>query len=192
LFFNQCADYYKKIKIRNNKIIIVTNNDNICIALFKVLSNVLTKCFIGQIKRQYRNSAGKPIQYSKNFIHFQFLQADPSYIHWCIENVKKFYIEPTELELLKSKPCKYFSHFELSRILDNVFSYKPIFIELKYNLPEKATATNSEKFSFRNRPTNGSNEQLDYQEEESIYCSSCHESPCMCSDREESSSIHDF
>lgn len=90
LFFSQSLDA-KKIKIRNNKIIIIANDNNIKIALFKVLSSILTESFIGKAKHYVKNSIDKPIQYSKNSIHFQFLQASPTYIKWCIENVKYFF-----------------------------------------------------------------------------------------------------
>lgn len=66
-------------------------------------------------------------------------------------------------------------------------------MELKYTLPKKTIIINNEKFDYSNRYKGDSNEPSNFQERESVpFCSACNESPCMCSDRERSSSIYDF
>ena len=36
------------------------------------------------------------------------------------------------------------------------------------------------------------NTRLDQEHEQDIYCDACQQAPCMCSDREASSTVHDF
>jgi hypothetical protein len=163
------------------------------IALFDVLSKILTKNGSLIIFPQYYS--GSPINkfkgHSLNSINFQFLQADPTYITWCIEKNEDFFVYPSDLEILKKKDCRYLSHFELSKKSDNHFSYKPIFVEKKFNLFEKVIILNKEKSTDRFTTGNFGETNNDF-DNLNGFCIACHESPCMCSDRESSSSIFDY
>lgn len=190
LFFSQSSSS-KQIEIENNRILIKADDEKINAALFKTLSGVLTNSFIGKKKYYYKN-AGEVTQLSRNSLHLQFLQANPAYIKWCFEEVESFIFSSTEYELLNSKTCNYFSHFDLSKITENEFYYKPIFTKSEYKLPEEILIINNTKFSNRFRTNRDEARPFEQNDIESQSCSSCHESPCMCSDREGSSSIYDY
>jgi len=190
LFFTQ-NNIVPEIKVENNEIYINAADKNLCVAAFKVLSDILSKSFMNKSKFYSKNS-GETIDYSTNSNHFRFLQAHPTYIDWCIENIENFCLYPAELEKLRTKLCRYFIRFELSKISETTYSYNPIFNELGHNQPDEVQRINNYKYS--NRTNSGGNINPSFPDNNSgpDYCTSCHESPCMCSDREGSSSVYDF
>jgi hypothetical protein len=130
--------------------------------------------------------------YSANSKQFLSLQSDPDYIIWCINEVNGFFIVPEDLEELETKLSRFFLKFEITSIKDNLIEYKPIFKEFRQPIPEKTKRANQQKFEANEPPVSnsGSEEGFYHNEdfddfERASYCQSCQESPCMCSDSEQ-------
>lgn len=193
LFINQSFTD-RKIEFSGSNIIVEAEDKNIPLAFFKLLTNVLTGSYIGWPKYYIRGDETQAAL-SPNSINFQFLQADAQYIKWCIENVEGFYIEPKELQTLIAMPCNHFACFELTKVSDTTYSCKSVFKEIEFTLPattrainaNKHDAANSININFQYNHYSNHDESTD-----SSFCSACHESPCMCSDREQSSSVYDY
>jgi len=195
LYFSQ-SYVSKLVEITDSEISIISVDKNIGIALFNVLKNILTEreSFITIPQYYSQNSKSKNIGHSLNSISFQFLQADPYYIKWCIENIDSFFFDPNDLDTLASKKCRFLSHFQLEKKSQNTFIYNPVFKESKFNFANSTILINGEKYSFkstRKKPPNASSNHNNI-DESFQFCAACHEMPCMCSDREESSDIYDF
>jgi hypothetical protein len=76
-----------------------------------------------------------------------------------------------------------------------------LLLSLKFYFNYLLSETYPDKFKFLGTPSERMKEFYNNQNEDSFrhssyengsYCSACHQSPCMCSDREASSSVYDF
>ncbi len=175
-----------EIEVKNKEINVKCGDEKIPMALFKCLSDILTSDKSFQILPHYyiKNSIDRFKGHCLNSLNFQLLQADSAYIVWCIDNVENFFID--DYDVLLKEDQNHLSHFVLSKNSPNNFCYKPIFNSLKESPVDIAflLKINNKKIAEKRTSKYFRSSNQDYFD--SIdFCAAGHESPCMCSDREE-------
>lgn len=178
-----------KVKVSSKNIAIICEDEELTRLLMKVITIELSENFDLYKSNRHWNKNPKH-EYSENSIHFRNLNSNPEYIIWCLEEVSNFKI--SSLENLVKEDCRFFKGFELFSINRNFFSYRPIFSYYKFNFPSKLISLNDSKLKNIGRLSRFEVEDNNWEFNESEFCNSCQESPCRCSDREQSSSIYDY
>ncbi|MBK8746365.1 MAG: hypothetical protein IPM04_00510 [Saprospiraceae bacterium] len=69
---------------------------------------------------------------------------DLNYLNWAIENVADFAIYPSFLE--KHHEIKIIKTFEINRLNDYIFEYRPVYLSTIYAFPSKSRTINLNKF----------------------------------------------
>jgi len=143
-----------------------------------------------------------PSENSKEFLN---LLANPSYIEWCIREIRNFFVDPDDLEQLLELPCRHLSTIKLKAVNDEVIEYTPTFEQFHYYIPHETLVTNKSKFdtyqkSARRTDASTSSSLSDLEDFlnpsrryddwcEPPYCEACQSSPCMCSDPDQTSTV---
>ncbi|MEQ9423068.1 MAG: hypothetical protein RJQ09_01525 [Cyclobacteriaceae bacterium] len=130
--------------------------------------------------------------YTPNSEQFLWLQADPGYVAWCINNVDHFYISPSYLAQISQLECQYLKSIQIKQVKQDIFSYQAVFTTLAYNLPAQIVQKNTFK-AHCSALENDFEDLSTFHQNNSDYvprCQSCEEAPCMCSDPEKTSSFY--
>jgi hypothetical protein len=75
-----------------------------------------------------------------------FVSGQPKYIAWCIENINNFFLDPLFIEELESLEIFIFNGIISEKITDELFYFKPKFVNSKYQFSEKIKMINFEKY----------------------------------------------
>lgn len=185
LFFEQSSTY-KKAEVIGNKVTVSADDPKTRYVLYVILELLLQDSLLVQTI-----SRASWIQefYSDNSKKFVFLQGNPNYIDWCILNVDRFAINPGDLDSLIKIRGRRLSHFNV-HVWKHIFTFLPVYKTFRYKMPDKTIAFNENKFLSKNKRRESTFSHDDLEDEN--FCYSCQQSPCMCSDREQSSSIYDW
>ncbi|AMM52427.1 hypothetical protein TH61_16245 [Rufibacter sp. DG15C] len=94
----------------------------------------------------------------------------PEYIAWCINTIEWFFVEPSALEELQTMPVFRFKEMEVMFKIEDIYTYRPIFISEPYQFPVSVLHKNSQKYdslteesqSYDNDFTSSADSNRDY------------------------------
>lgn len=135
-----------KLEINENKIIF-DSNDEIRIDLMNFFIKLLSSDIYNPLEKPLTiKSKPNGRGYSPNTKKYLSLQADPSYINYCIREIPKFYINPSDIVELQKKYPRNLEKFKIEQLNDTTLTYSPLFKQSIFYLPIETVKLNEEKY----------------------------------------------